>query len=102
MPTTHLRVVDVVHFVENNKLDVSDQVGTLVEHAPEDLRSHLEARSSATNPDRQQRCDWNGYRDGGGRGARTMRQLPSALICTSPVRIPTVEGSKVVLKSLNF
>lgn len=32
----------------------------------------------------------------------TIRQLPSALICTSPVRIPTVEGSKDCLKSLNF
>lgn len=32
----------------------------------------------------------------------TIKQLPSALICTSPVRMPTLAGSKVVLKSRNF
>ena len=32
----------------------------------------------------------------------TIKQLPSALICTSPVKIPIEDGSKVVLKSRNF
>lgn len=38
---TYLGVVDVVDFIEDNKLDVSDQIGTLVEHASQDLGRHL-------------------------------------------------------------
>ena len=38
---THLRVVDIVYLVENNKLDIANQVGTLVQHTPQYLCSHL-------------------------------------------------------------
>ena len=37
---TYLRVVDVMHLIENDEFDVSDKVRTLVKHTPEDLRSH--------------------------------------------------------------
>lgn len=33
-----------MHFVEDHELDIADEVGTLVEHAPQDLRRHDEAR----------------------------------------------------------
>lgn len=40
---THLCIVDVMHLVENNEFDVTDEVRTLVKHAPENLGSHDQA-----------------------------------------------------------
>ena len=38
-----LGVVDVVHLVEDDPLDVADDVGALVQHAAQDLGGHDEA-----------------------------------------------------------
>jgi hypothetical protein len=85
--SAYLRIVDVVDFVKDDKFYISDQVGSLVQHTPQDLGRHLLISSVLF-------CF--------GVIELTIRQLPSALICTSPVKIPTDEGSKLVLKSRNF
>ena len=41
--TAHLRVVDIMHFVEDDELDIPYQVRALVEHAAQNLRGHDEA-----------------------------------------------------------
>ena len=38
-----LRIVDIVHLVEDDPLDVPDDVSALVQHGPQDLRRHDEA-----------------------------------------------------------
>ena len=43
--TAHLRVVDIMHFVEDDELDIPYQVRALVEHAAQNLRGHDEAVS---------------------------------------------------------
>jgi hypothetical protein len=40
----YLGVVDVMHFVEDDPLDVSDDVCTLVQHAAKNLGGHNQAR----------------------------------------------------------
>jgi hypothetical protein len=37
---TTLRIVHVMHFIEDNEFDVSDQIGTTVEHASKNFRCH--------------------------------------------------------------
>jgi len=70
--------------IEDDKLDVADKICALVEHASQDFRGHLRVSYVPTTRE------------------LTIKQLPSGLIWTSPVRIPIAEGSKVVLKSRNF
>ena len=41
--STHLRIIDIVNFVEDDKLDITDEVGSLVEHAAQNFRGHNEA-----------------------------------------------------------
>jgi hypothetical protein len=40
---THLCIIDIMNLVENHELHVSDEVRTLVKHAPENLGSHDQA-----------------------------------------------------------
>ena len=39
------RIVDVVHFVKYDKLDVADNIGSPVEHTSQDLGRHDQATS---------------------------------------------------------
>lgn len=39
---THLGIIDVVDFIEDDELNISDKVGTLVQHASQDFRRHLQ------------------------------------------------------------
>lgn len=43
---TTLGIVHVVHLVKNDKLDIADEVRSLVEHATQNLGGHLEKRSA--------------------------------------------------------
>lgn len=73
---THLCVVNIMNFIENDEFHVPDQVGAAVKHAPQNLGRHLEGKASTT---RYRRLN----------GQLTIRHGASGLICTSPVRIPT-------------
>lgn len=39
---THLGIIDVMDLIEDDKLNISDKVSTLVQHASQDLRCHLQ------------------------------------------------------------
>lgn len=39
----HLSIVYVVNFVKNDKLDVSNEISSLVQHTPKDFRGHNKA-----------------------------------------------------------
>lgn len=80
--------------VKDDKLDVPDEIRPLVEHAAQDLGRHLPASTERVRDALAATVEV--------RKELTIRQAPSGLIWTSPVRIPIVEGSKVCLKSLNF
>lgn len=38
---TYLCVIHVMHFIEDHKLDVANQVGATIKHASQDLGRHL-------------------------------------------------------------
>jgi hypothetical protein len=37
---THLGIIDIVDFIKDDELDISDEIGSFVQHAPENLRGH--------------------------------------------------------------
>jgi len=37
---TYLGIIDVMHFIKNNKLDISDEIRSFIQHTPENFRSH--------------------------------------------------------------
>lgn len=36
----HLEIVHIVHLIKYDPFDVSDQIGALIQHAPQDLGCH--------------------------------------------------------------
>lgn len=110
---TYLGIIHVVDLVKDHELNVSNEISSLVEHASKDFGRHLESERGRSLVSRYSaRFDSRLCHrlvlpflfpsQEQAKTGRTIRQLPSGLICTSPVRIPIVLGSKVCLKSRNF
>ena len=64
---THLGIIDVVHFIKDDKLDISDEISTFVKHTPQNLRRHDQTGRLRVNL--YIACQ-NTDSGGGGRGAR--------------------------------
>ena len=68
--TTHLGIIDVVYFIKDDKLDVSDEIRAFVKHTPQNLRGHDQTRGLRVNLYITCQDTDSG---GGGRGAREGR-----------------------------
>ena len=45
----HLGIIDIVHFIKDDKLDISDEIRSFIQHTPENFSSHDQTRGFRIN-----------------------------------------------------